>query len=222
MDGHGHLLGLSVRPVADRGKGSYDADVSSFFDVAYEGSPTWEIGHPQPAVVELEDAGGFGERVIDVGCGTGDHALFLASRGHEVLGVDLARAAIDRARSKARHRAISAEFLVWDALRLDDLARTFDSALDVGLFHTLADPERPVYSASLRSVLEPDGRAFVLCWSERNAWGYGPRRVRRGEIRQAFEPGWAIEAIEGSRLETKLEGGEVHAWLARLRRDSGP
>jgi cyclopropane fatty-acyl-phospholipid synthase-like methyltransferase len=191
----------------------------SFFDVAYEGSPTWEIGHAQAAVVELEGAGAFGKRVIDVGCGTGDHALFLACAGHEVLGVDLARAAIDRARSKARHRGVQAEFLVWDALRLAELGRTFDSALDVGLFHTLADEERPLYADGLRSALEPNGRCALLCWSERNPWGFGPRRVSRSEIRATFRRGWTIESIDASTLETKLEQGRVHAWLARLRRD---
>lgn len=207
-----------MRPVAGGGKGPYDADVSSFFDVAYEGSPTWEIGHPQPAVVELEEAGAFGERVIDVGCGSGDHALFLASVGHEVLGIDLARAAIDRARSKARDRDVRVEFLVGDALRLAELGRTFDSALDVGLFHTLSDEERPVYADSLGTALEPGGRCALLCWSERNPWGFGPRRVSRSEIRATFARGWRIDSIEASRLETKLEQGHVHAWLARLQR----
>jgi cyclopropane fatty-acyl-phospholipid synthase-like methyltransferase len=192
--------------------------VSSFFDVAYEGSPTWEIGRPQPAVVELEEAGEIAGRVLDVGCGSGDNALFLASRSHEVLGIDLARAAIDRARSKVR-RGVPARFLVWDALRLPELARTFDSAIDVGLFHTLADEERPIYAESLRSTLVPGGRCFLLCWSERNAWGYGPRRVTRAEIRDSFRQGWTVEGIDASRLESKLEQNEIPAWLARLRRD---
>jgi cyclopropane fatty-acyl-phospholipid synthase-like methyltransferase len=193
--------------------------VSTFFDVAYEGSPTWEIGRPQAAVVELEVAGEIVGTVLDVGCGTGDNGLFLASRGHEVLGIDLARAAIDRARSKARYRGVAVEFHVANALDLGQLGRTFDSAIDVGLFHTLADEERPVYAGSLRSALEPGGRCFLLCWSERNPWGFGPRRVTRPEIRRTFERGWMVEEIEASRLETKLEQGEVHAWLVRLRRD---
>lgn len=218
MDGHGHLLASSLTPVAGGGKGSYDGPVTSFFDVAYEGSPTWEIGRPQAALVALENAGEIVGSVLDVGCGTGDNALFLASRGHEVLGVDLARAAIDRARSKARHRGVAAEFMLADALALAGLDRTFDTAIDVGLFHSLADEERPVYAASLRSALAPEGRCFLLCWSEENAWGFGPRRVTRAEILGSFEQGWTVESIEASHLETKLEQREVHAWLARLRR----
>jgi SAM-dependent methyltransferase len=198
---------------------SYDAAVTSFFDVAYEGSPTWETGRPQVAVVELEAAGEIVGSVLDAGCGTGDNALFLASRGHEVMGVDLARAAIDRARAKAVDRGLAVGFEVRDALRLGELGRAFDTAIDVGLFHSLADEERPVYAAGLRSALAPGGRCFLLCWSERNEWGFGPRRITRAEIRGSFEAGWTVDSIEASRLESKLEQGEIHAWLARLRRD---
>ncbi|HZP89453.1 MAG TPA: hypothetical protein VFC04_00470, partial [Actinomycetota bacterium] len=54
-----------------------------FFETAYGGSPAWDIGRPQPAVVRLEEAGEITGSVIDLGCGTGENALFLASRGHE-------------------------------------------------------------------------------------------------------------------------------------------
>jgi cyclopropane fatty-acyl-phospholipid synthase-like methyltransferase len=189
-----------------------------FFETAYGGSPAWDIGRPQPAVVRLEEAGEITGSVIDLGCGTGENALFLASRGHEVVGVDLVEAAIERARAKARERHLEVEFRVWDALRLTELGRRFDCAIDVGLFHTLEDDERPVFAESLRSALEPGGRYVMLCWSDRNPWGFGPRRVTRREIRQTFASGWAVETIEPDVLASKLEQGEIHAWLARIRR----
>ena len=52
------------------------------YDQAYMGVPNWDVGHPQPAFVRLEDAGLIGERVLDVGCGTGELAIYLARRGH--------------------------------------------------------------------------------------------------------------------------------------------
>jgi SAM-dependent methyltransferase len=192
--------------------------VVSSFDVAYEGSPTWDIGRPQPAVVRLEEAGSIIGSVLDVGCGTGENALFLASRGHPVVGVDLARRAIERAETKASDRGLEATFMVRDALRLGELGRTFDTAIDVGLFHTLTDEERPLYARSLRAALDPGGRAFVLCWSERNPWGVGPRRVTHMEILGTFEQGWAVAPIQEERLEGKLADGSVHAWLASLTR----
>jgi cyclopropane fatty-acyl-phospholipid synthase-like methyltransferase len=192
----------------------------SFFDVAYEGTPPWDIGRPQPAVVALEEAGEIVGSVLDVGCGTGEHALYLAARGHDVVAIDAAPRAIDRARAKARDRGASPDLRVADALHVDELGRTFDTALDVGLFHTLSDEERPRYAAALHAAVEPGGRAFVLCWSERNPWGYGPRRVTQMELLGTFERGWSV-AIEESGLASRLEDRSVHAWLARLVREPG-
>ncbi|MEW6060282.1 MAG: class I SAM-dependent methyltransferase [Actinomycetota bacterium] len=190
-----------------------------FFDTAYEGSPTWDIGRPQPAIVRLEEAGAILRTVLDVGCGTGENAIFLADRGHDVLGIDLVPAAIERARAKAAEQESKAEFLVFDALRLPELGRTFDTIVDVGLFHTLQDDERPQYALGLSTALHRGGRCFLLCWSDRNPWGFGPRRVSRLEIRGTFIPPWRVESIDPEALASKLPGGEVHAWLATILQD---
>lgn len=190
--------------------------MSRFFDVAYEGRPTWDIGRPQSAIVRLAEEDRIVGSVLDLGCGTGEHALYLAERGHEVVGIDLAPRAVDRARAKARERGLPVTFLVWDALRADQLGRAFDTALDVGLFHSLAEEDRARYARSLRGALAPDGRAFVLCWSDRNPWGFGPRRISRSELRGAFAGPFEIEAIVEEALESLLEQGPAHAWLAHL------
>jgi SAM-dependent methyltransferase len=174
-------------------------------------------------VLRLLDAGWFGppgSAVLDAGCGTGEHALLLAERGHRVVGVDLAAEAIARAVAKAQARGLEVGFLVHDALDLGRLGRTFDGALDVGLFHTLTDDDRPRYAASLAAAVRPGGRAVVLCWSDRNPFGFGPRRVTRRELRGAFRAaaGWRVETIGEETLETRLPAGSVAAWLARLSR----
>ena len=128
------------------------------WDAAYAGSPPpWDIGRPQPAVIRLADEGAFRGRVLDAGCGTGENAIELASRGLETLGVDGARRAIEHAREKAARRGVNAEFLVADALDLTVLRRRFDSVLDCGLFHTFDDVDRERYVRSLGAVIEPGG-----------------------------------------------------------------
>jgi SAM-dependent methyltransferase len=189
-----------------------------FFDNAYRdgGRPTWDIGRPQGALVRLAGGGLIVGSVLDAGCGTGENALYLAARWHPVLGVDVAAAAIERAAGKAADRGLPAEFLLADALDLGALGRGFDTVLDVGLFHTLDDAERLRYAASLGTVLGPGGPAFVLCWSDRNPFGRGPRRISPGEIRETFLDGWRVEAIDPEWLETRLPDGRIHAWLARI------
>ena len=191
-----------------------------FFDNAYRdgGTPTWDVGRPQGALVRLARSGLVAGSVLDAGCGTGENALLLAAQGHPVLGVDFAAGAIERAAAKAAHRGLPVEFLVADALDLAALGRTFDTALDVGLFHTFSDAERPRYAASLGAALRPGGRAFLLCWSDRNPFGRGPRRISPREIRETFGEGWWVEAVDPEWLETRLPDGRIHAWLARIAR----
>src|SRR5258708_17245555 len=141
----------------------------------YEGSPPWDIGRPQPDFVVLADAGKFRGRVLDVGCGTGEHVMLAASHGAEAMGVDVAELAIERARAKAQQRGISAMFEVGDVLHLDRLGREFDVITDSGVFHVFDDEERPGYVNSLRSVLPPRGMYHLMCFIDLPPADCGPR-----------------------------------------------
>src|SRR5271157_952924 len=146
-----------------------------FFDSAYKGTPPWDIGRPQKEFVELVRRGEITGSVLDIGCGTGEHALFFASEGFEVWGIDSAPLAIRKAQEKAEARELEAHFLVLDALNLPRLKRKFDTATDSGLFHTLSDEDRPVFVDNLAAVLPHGGRYFMLCFSDLEPPGYGPR-----------------------------------------------
>jgi SAM-dependent methyltransferase len=190
----------------------------SFFDSAYRGTPPWDIGRPQGEFVRLEERGAIVGDVIDVGCGTGENSLFLASRGHEVLGVDSSELAIRKARAKAAKRDIKADFKVWDALHLHELGMRFDCGIDCGFFHTLSDASRLRYQRTLHSVLKLKGRYFMLVFSDEEPdWG-GPRRISKGEIRTTFATEWEVESIEEARFEDHFGRGGARAWLSTIRR----
>jgi SAM-dependent methyltransferase len=188
------------------------------FEWAYRsGTPAWDIDGPQPAVAALAEAGRISGSVLDVGCGTGENALYLAGLGLAVTGVDAAPTAIQRAREKAVTRGLAADFRVADALRLAALGREFDAAIDCGLFHTFTDADRPAYERSIHGVLRPGGSLFVLCFSDAEPGGWGPRRVTQAEIRETFGAGWTVEEIVATRFATHVRGGAA-AWLASLTR----
>ncbi len=95
----------------------------SRFDEFYKTStPPWVIGEPQPAIVELERAGLIAGKVLDVGCGTGEHTILLTRLGYDVLGVDFAPEAVEQARRNAEAKAVGARFEVADAMNLPDRA----------------------------------------------------------------------------------------------------
>jgi len=191
----------------------------SFFNLAYRGVPPWDTGKPNPEIVGLEETGWISGSVLDAGCGTGENALYLASRGHEVWGVDAAINAIRKAAKKAQDRGIPARFLKADALELGRLGRTFDTVVDCGLFHTFSDRERERYVESLSAVLGHGGKLVIWCFSDQEAGAIGPRRVSQAEIRGTFAGGWTVLSIIPVRFESIARGDTAQAWLCQIIRE---
>jgi SAM-dependent methyltransferase len=196
------------------------------FEQMYEGQAPWDIPRPQKAIVELAESGVIRGSVLDVGCGTGENALYLAGRGHETWGLDFVPAAIERARAKAEKRGVDVMFVIGDALKLADLRRQFDTVIDCGLFHTFSDEDRPTFVAGLAKVLRSGGRLVILCFSDLEPGTDGPRRVTQQEIRNNFGDGlWRVERIEPIRFEVVEDRSDLHfspggpkAWRATIER----
>lgn len=191
----------------------------SFFNLSYLGVPPWDTGRPQPEIVRLEEQGEISGIVLDAGCGTGENALYLAGRGHEVWGIDAAPNAIRKARRKGRERGIRVRFLKADALALGVLGRAFDTVVDCGLFHTFSDPERKSYAESLAGVLPRGGKLILECFSDREPGTGGPRRVSQAEIRASFTGGWTVRDIRPALFETNIRDAGVKAWLCLISRE---
>ena len=194
---------------------------SDSWDSAYAGeTPPWDIGRPQPAFARLADRGLLSGRLLDSGCGTGEHTLLAAARGADAVGVDISPRAIEMARQKAAERGVAARFEVADALDLGSLGLTFDTIIDSGVFHVFDDSQRIRYAKSLWSVLRPDGNCYLMCFSDREPGDWGPRRVRRDELETAFADGWAVTDIAADEflLNPGMGTPAAQAWLASLRR----
>ncbi len=201
----------------------------SRFDEFYRSTtPPWVIGEPQPAIVELERAGLIRGKVLDVGCGTGEHTILLTRLGYDVLGVDFAPQAVEQAGRNAEAKNVEARFDVADAMNLGDQPRC-DTIVDSALFHIFDDTDRPKYVASLHGACRPGGIVHVLALSDAGR-GFGPE-VSDEVIREAFADGWVLESLEATTYRgvvTEVHAGALDlpvgtrvdepAWLARARR----
>jgi predicted TPR repeat methyltransferase len=162
------------------------------FEEAYRGVPPWEIGAPQPAFVQQERREPFGSTVLDVGCGTGELCLYLASRGYRAVGVDIVPFAVEKAREKAA------------------------AAVDSGVFHTFPPDLRGAYRDSLAQVLNPGGFCYMLVWSDRETRPGGPLRISQEEIRGTFTAPWRVVWIEPALFVAHGMGEGAAAWFAKI------
>lgn len=192
-------------------------EISLFWDEMYEGTPPWDIGRPQPAFEALIKDGEIKPgRALDIGCGRGDNAIMLAMNGCDVTGMDLVEVAISDAKAKAMERHVKVNFVAGDVLQMDRLfcEADFDIVIDSGLFHVMTDEERPVFVQQVHRVLKPGGKYFMLCFSDKEPEGYGPRRISKAEIERTFTPLFDIIHIKDSAFHSRIGPNSSKAYFA--------
>jgi SAM-dependent methyltransferase len=201
----------------------------SRFDDAYKsGSAPWVIGEPQPAIVELQRAGRIHSKVLDVGCGTGEHTILLTRSGYDVLGIDFAPHAVEQARANAAEKGVDAHFEVADAMSLGD-EPGYQTIVDSALFHIFDSADRVRYVSSLHAAVRHGGVVHLLALSDAGR-GFGPQ-VSESDIREAFADGWVLEALDTTIYRGVVQEAQAEAigrpagtrvdepaWLARARR----
>lgn len=228
MEIRGH--GETQERVADAPVPEETTPSRAVFNEAYTSrTAPWVIGEPQPAIVALERSGWIHGRVLDSGCGTGEHTIFLTRLGYNVHGIDSSEHAIEQARANAAERNVAARFEVADALQLGD-DPAYDAVVDSALFHIFDPADRDRYVRSLHRACRPDALVHVLALSDTGP-GFGPQ-ISDTVIREAFGEGWALEDLRSSQYRGVIVGSthaaalgrpvgdlvDLPAWLARARR----
>lgn len=196
------------------------------WNAAYKaGTMPWDSAEADPTLVALVEQGTITpSRALDIGCGTGTHALWLAERGFEVVGIDLAPLAIERARAKAAPTA-QCRFEVSDFLRDEPVPGEFAFVFDRGCFHVFDEPEqRARFAARVANLLAPAGQWLSLIGStEGPPREMGPPRRSARDILNAIEPSLELVMLRGSSFEGPGgQGPDVKAWQCLSQRREVP
>ena len=179
------------------------------------GDAPWDTGEPDNHLVEFVRSGAVAPgRALDVGCGTGTDALWLAGWGFTVLGVDVASVAIEKARAKAAAAKLDCRFETLDFLNDSVSGGPFDFVFDRGCFHVFDKrEERERFAARVASVLAPEGRWLSLIGStEGGERDSGPPRRSARDVIGAIEPALEILELRTVELHANLPG-PLASWL---------
>jgi len=185
------------------------------------GQPPWDTGQPEPLLVEFVTSSAITPGpTLEVGAGTGTNAIWMAERGFDVLGVDVAPLAIERARAKMEGRALPCRFAALDFLAAPPPGGPFNFVFDRGCFHVFDEPdERQRFAARVAAALAPGGLWLSLIGStEGPPREVGPPRRSAVEVTLAIEP--VLEVVELRSAEFRSHN--TNAWFCLSRQRTTP
>jgi SAM-dependent methyltransferase len=179
----------------------------------------WNTESPPAALVSLVETGQVQPcKTIDMGCGAGNYAIYLASVGFDVTGVDISPSAVALAEANAKEEGVKCRFVVADILGgLPEIGDTFDFAYDWGVLHHVFPEDRKRYVKTVHRLLIPGGKYLSVCFSEKDAGLGGTGQFRttsigtvlhfssEDELRELFEPYFEITTLKTIQVEGKRE-----------------
>ena len=204
------------------------------FDALYRGespgdgmapmsTPPWDTKAPNENVIAWQTGGWVHGDVLDIGCGLGDNAVYLAKNGHKVTGLDISPTALITAERRAKDAGVDVKFAVADSTKLKGYTDAFDTVIDSGLFHCLDDAGRRSYAAAVHRATRPGATLLLSCFSDANPVGEEwPRpAVSEETLRDVLGgTGWDITSLEPATVRGEPDGVQVDMafWYVRAQR----
>ncbi|MBM2620367.1 class I SAM-dependent methyltransferase [Actinoplanes sp. LDG1-06] len=159
-----------------------------------------------------------GSRVVDLACGPGVHANFLARHGMHVIGVDQSADALRKARILTGFYGTDATFVEGDILDVPLPDDSADVVHDSFVYHNVRPEARSQYAAEVARLLKPGGLFVLVGFSDRMTPGSGPIRLTSDDLLESLTPLFSVEELRRFRnLPTEKRPDQWH-WLGVFRR----
>jgi SAM-dependent methyltransferase len=192
------------------------------WDERYAKSDTpWETGQPSSELQRVLASVAIRPcRALELGCGTGASAVWLAQQGFDVTALDLSPRAIEKARQRADAAGVKVRFLVADVLNPPpELSGPFDFFFDRGCYHVVRRENAAGYVETLRRLTGPGARGLVLAGNAREPHDPGPPVVSEEQIRQELGSLFDIAQLSEFRFDqVEAVGVRFLGWSCLLRR----
>ncbi len=204
------------------------------FDALYRGespgegippmtSPPWDTKAPKENVIAWQADGWVHGDVLDIGCGLGDNAVYLAKNGHQVTGLDISATALIAAERRANDAGVKVKFAVADSTKLDGYSDAFDTVIDSGMFHCLDDDGKRSYAAAVHRATRPGATLLLSCFCDANPPDADRPRpaVSEQTLRDVLGgAGWDIASLEPTTVRREIDGTEIEMafWYVRAQR----
>lgn len=178
----------------------------------------WHREQPPPLLERVVGERPTRGRALDVGCGEGVYATWLAQQGFAVVGLDFVPAALDATRARGAQAGVEVELHEGDVVDYRP-ASSFDVVLDSGCLHHLPKGKRSAYRARMDEWLAPDGDLVLVHFlhGPRIPIPQGPRHMTRDEAVAFFAP-FVLRAYDETNFDVPFPMGHMRAgvyWFAR-------
>jgi SAM-dependent methyltransferase len=196
------------------------ADEHHFKERYTAGDTPWDIGKPDFNLIHVVTTMPIKPcAALEIGCGTGDNAIWLSQQHFQVLGIDASEIAIEKAQEKAVQANALCDFRVSDILGSRVEGGPFGFVFDRGCFHTMgSDKDRKSFAENVNRHLEDDGLWLSLLGNaDEQRDGPGPPQRSARDIVNAVEPGFEILSLVSGHFGSNRPT-PPRAWVCLMRK----